>query len=116
MHPPTRRENLMRPHFYPQGALQTVEQVFAAYGQTAYLVHGLGGSSFTNELRIGTPKYDKRNDIWAVGDENDYRNKFCMGDVNIGKHHNHHYLFLNREDAEAYLAYAKVNTTWRYER
>ena len=36
--------------------------------------------------------------------------RLCLGDYNIGTHHNRHYLFHLREDAEAYLKWAKVNT------
>lgn len=93
-------------HFYPQGAIQTVEQLFAAYDQQAFKVYGLGVHSFLQEVTVPAMIYNGGIDCWFGGDR--FGDRIASGDLNIGKHHNEHYLFLNRADAEAYLAYAKT--------
>ena len=98
-------------HFYPQGAIQTNNELNRYAGCILYAVHGLGSHSFLSEYKIhpqAVVEYDddpsyKIATMALVGD----RQMFCPGDCNVEKHHNQHYLFYNKEDADAYLAYAK---------
>lgn len=106
-------------HKYPFGAIESEEPLLLGLlGQTLYGVHGLGPSSFLSEMRnvrnLHTVKfehssYSARFFDWTYPDE-DLNSSSALGDLNIGAHHNHHYLFHNREDAEAYLAWARENT------
>jgi hypothetical protein len=114
----------MTDHQYPKGAIESeaaVREILAAvwpYSEdeptvTVYYVHGLGSSSYTTEYVLGRNSQIKENNIgvfiqldWLK----EYSRDFALADCNIGSHHNHHYLFANAEDAEAYLEYAKVNT------
>lgn len=102
-------------HKYPFGAIESEKPILMGLlGQTLYGVHGLGSSSFLTEMRNVRNLHSTKNSgfraiEWTYSDE-DLDSRSCLGDFNIGAHHNHHYLFHNREDAEAYLAYAKENT------
>lgn len=98
---------------YPLGAIETEVQILP--GQTLYGVHGLGSSSFLtvmeNVRNLHTNSLGYRKIEYTVGDRDDpWDSECCLGDFNILHHHNQHYLFHNRKDAEAYLAYAKENT------
>jgi len=106
-------------HKYPFGAIESEEPLLLGLlGQTLYGVHGLGPSSYLSEMRnvrnLHTVEFEymggsARFFEWTYPDE-DLNSSSALGDLNIGSHHNHHYLFHNREDAEAYLAWAKENT------
>jgi hypothetical protein len=105
-------------HKYPFGAIESEQPLLMGLlGQTLYGVHGLGSSSFltvmqncrnlhTSVFSDGSPGFRRieytYDDAWDTG--------CCLGDFNIDAHHNQHYLFHNREDAEAYLAWALANT------
>lgn len=109
-------------HKYPFGAIESEEPILLGLlGQTLYGVHGLGSSSFltvmsnvrdlsTVELSYtgGTIRKMAYTDVTRENDSWD--TDCCLGDFNIGHHHNDHYLFHNRADAEAYLAWARENT------
>lgn len=109
-------------HKYPFGAIESEEPiVLGLLGQTLYGVHGLGSSSFltvmSNVRNLETIKLSytggtiRKMAYTDVTRENDpWDTDCCLGDFNIGAHHNHHYLFHNREDAEAYLLWARENT------
>ena len=100
-------------HFYPEGALQSELEVLQNAGNTLYFVHGLGSSSFMIEEKVVA---GQRNISYAGDAQIVYKegllsnNRIFLGDCNIGKHHNHHYLFVSKELAEKYLAWAKTNT------
>lgn len=109
-------------HKYPFGAIESEEPLLLGLlGQTLYGVHGLGSSSYltvmsnvrnlhTSVFSDGSPGF-RRIEYTDVTHENDpWDNTSCLGDLNIGEHHNQHYLFHQREDAEAYLAWALENT------
>lgn len=109
-------------HKYPFGAIESEEPILLGLlGQTLYGVHGLGSRSFltvmsnvceleTIELShsLGSVRKMAYTDVTRDGDPWD--NDCCLGDFNIGAHHNNHYLFHDRADAEAYLAHAKEHT------
>lgn len=108
-------------HKYPFGAIESEQPLLLGLlGQTLYGVHGLGSSSWltvmgncrnlhTSVFSDGSTGF--RRIEYTVGDRDDpWDSGCCLGDFNIGQHHNDHYLFHNREDAEAYLAWAKENT------
>jgi len=105
---------------YPAGAVQTIEEALKLQiGQDAYIVHGLGRQSFLSHYKIIKPEFHSLSfpQRWAIffkaryADEKKLTTSFSLGDCNIGAHHNHHFLFLELELAEAYLAHAKVNTS-----
>jgi hypothetical protein len=100
-------------HFYPQGAIQTHQELNTAAGCTVFYVTGLGSSSFMEELTIHPKAVVERSkydiDTIACVSPNS-RSYFCPGDANIVKHHNKHYVFWNKADADAYLEYAKTHT------
>lgn len=108
-------------HEYPFGAIETIEALAALKGKTVFHVHGLGASSWLTEYQdIGEPLAEEPSpDILVVYGtvDNEYakegwvRSRFCPGDVNITSHHNSHYVFHVKEDAEAYLHWAKENTS-----
>ena len=109
-------------HKYPFGAIESEEPILLGLlGQTLYGVHGLGSNSFLSEMSNvrelktvelqytgGSIRKMSYTDTTRSGDPWD--TECCLGDFNIGAHHNCHYLFHNREDAEAYLLWAKENT------
>lgn len=103
-------------HRYPFGAIENEGPLlFGLMGQTLYGVHGLGPSSFTtvmsNVRNLTTNTSGFRCIEYDVNRPKDtLRSGCCLGDFNIGAHHNAHYIFHNREDADAYLAWAKENT------
>ena len=108
-------------HKYPFGAIESEQPLLMGLlGQTLYGVHGLGSSSWltvmenvrnlhTVEFKYmgGSARFFEYTDV-THGDPWDTTS--CLGDFNIDAHHNDHYLFHQREDAEAYLAWAKENT------
>ena len=106
-------------HKYPFGAIESEKPlVMGLLGQTLYGVHGLGSSSWLTEMRNVRNLHTTESLFghegfraveWTYHDE-DLDSHSCLGDFNIGAHHNHHYLFHDRRDAEAYLAWAKENT------
>lgn len=103
-------------HQYPFGAIENEGPLlFGLMGQTLYSVHGLGARSFitmmSNVRNLSTNNSNfRRIEYDADYSGNNWKTSLCLGDFNIGAHHNDHYIFHNREDAEAYLAWAKVNT------
>ena len=103
-------------HKYPFGAIESEEPILLGLlGQTLYGVHGLGSSSFLtvmeNVRNLHTNSSGFRKIEYTVGDrDSHWDSSCCLGDFNILHHHNDHYLFHNREDAEAYLLWAKENT------
>ena len=106
-------------HKYPFGAIESEEPILLGLlGQTLYGVHGLGSSSYltvmsnvrnlhTNGSGFRAIEYDVHSS-YSMGAA--HKSSSCLGDFNIGHHHNDHYLFHNRADAEAYLAWARENT------
>ena len=108
-------------HNYPYGAIESEQSlILGLLGQTLYGVHGLGSSSFLTVMRNvrnlhTTPFIDgsqgfRRIEYTVVNRGDPWESGRCLGDFNIGHHHNNHYLFHNREDADAYLAWALLNT------
>lgn len=105
-------------HKYPFGAIEDEKAILLnLLGKTLYGVHGLGKSSFLTEMRnvrnLHTVDFkliggSARFFDWEYHDG--LKTNSSLGDFNIGAHHNRHYLFHNREDAEAYLAWARENT------
>jgi hypothetical protein len=103
-------------HFYPQGALQTVEELEWANEafETLFLVNGLGEHSFMQIEPTTGEVYTSKYDTVCYGDPNSHSYgtnvRFCPSDFNIGGHHNQHYVFTKSSDAEAYLKHAKYHT------
>jgi hypothetical protein len=100
-------------HFYPQGAMQSETEVIAAVGTTIYMVHGLGSSSSLNKETIKSGQMRVLETDWGaryVLADSKYEDKIFLGDRNIGKHHNDHYLFASEADATAYLEWALTHT------
>jgi hypothetical protein len=109
-------------HKYPYGAIENERGLlFGMLGKTLYGVHGLGSSSFltvmencrnlhTSVFSDGSPGF-RRIDYTNADKDRSWDSGCCLGDYNLGAHHNKHYLFHNRADAEAYLAWALKNTT-----
>lgn len=101
-------------HDYPKGALTCEEDLlFHLLGQTLYLVHGLGESSYLTEMievrNLHTSKYGAR--IMEYYNATHRYSSTChLADCNIGAHYNQHYFFRNRQDAEDYLQVAKKHT------
>ena len=99
----------------PKGAITDVKELmFAFLGQTIYLVHGLGSNSFITTMdNVRNLHYEgeqKYRCFEYYHTEHDYNSQCFLGDCNIDAHHNNHYLFRHKEDAEAYLEYAKSYT------
>lgn len=97
----------------PKGAITSEKELlFALLGQPLYLVHGLGASSYMDELHnvSNLHSIDKYRVFDYVNIEYGYTTQCFLGDCNIGSHHNDHYLFRNKEDACEYLRYAKIYT------
>lgn len=108
-------------HKYPHGAIEDeTGLLFGMLGRTLYGIHGLGKQSFLtvmeNVRNLHTTPSNYGDGFLKIeytdssGNES-WESSACLGDFNIGHHHNHHYLFHFREDAEAYLEWAKVNTS-----
>ena len=105
-------------HQYPFGAIESEKPIlFGLLGKTLYGVHGLGSASFmtvmqnVRNLHTNTSGYRAiEYDVDSSYSGGTYKSSGCLGDLNIGHHHNHHYLFHDLADAEVYLAWAKVNT------
>ena len=109
-------------HKYPYGAIENeAGLLFGMLGKTLYGVHGLGSKSFltvmenvrnlhTTTFYDGSPDFRRIEYTDVRYDNGSWVSGCCLGDFNIGKHHNSHYLFHNREDAEAYLAWARKHT------
>lgn len=104
-------------HKYPFGAIESEEPLLLGLlGQTLYGVHGLGSSSWLtvmeNVRNLHSTEMSGFRAIEYTDVTRDERwdTSCCLGDFNIDAHHNHHYLFHTREDAEAYLAYALEHT------
>lgn len=108
-------------HKYPFGAIESEEPILLGLlGQTLYGVHGLGSSSWLtvmqNVRNLHTSVFSdgstgfRRIEYTDVTHGDPWDNTSCLGDFNIDAHHNDHYLFHQREDAEAYLAWARENT------
>ena len=106
------------PHKYPYGAIESEKPLlFGLMGQTLYAVHGLGTKSYIHEMQ------NVRN-LHTIADgsrviDYEYQSTYVGGirethlhltDFNIGEHYNDHYIFHTREDADAYLSWAKKNT------
>jgi hypothetical protein len=103
----------------PKGAITTdKELLFAFLGQTLYLVHGLGPNSFLTEMANvhNLHNIDRFRAFDYTDKDGKYETQCFLGDCNIDAHHNDHYLFSKREDAEAYLEYAKKHTSRRVSR
>ena len=105
----------------PKGAITDVKELtFAFLGQTIYQVHGLGKDSYLITMEDvhnlhcegGQEKF-RCFDFYNV--EYDFKSQCFLGDCNIDAHHNQHYLFRHKEDARAYLEYAKIHTRSVYE-
>jgi hypothetical protein len=107
-------------HKYPHGAIEDeTGLLFAMLGRTLYGVHGLGKRSFLtvmeNVRNLHTTPSDygdgfRKIEYTGISGNESWETSSCLGDYNIGHHHNQHYLFHLREDAEAYLEWAKENT------
>lgn len=105
-------------HKYPFGAIKSEEPIILGLlGQTLYRVYGLGSSSsltvMENVRNLHTSKaagFRVLEYTDATRADSPWDSSCFLGDINIGAHHNHHYLFHDRADAEAYLAWAKENT------
>lgn len=99
---------------FPEGALQKIEEIMAVIDQpgnkTLYKVYAGDKSPATIELDDTCYlKYHRR--IWAVmkkipqADGEPYHSLvFCPGDCNITAHHNGHFIFTNKAQAEAWIA------------
>lgn len=103
-------------HKYPSGAIEDEKTLLLGLlGKTLYGVHGLGSRSFlavmTNIRNLNTKSGYRCIEYTDATNPNDtYETSCCLGDFNIGSHHNNHYIFHTREAADAYLVWAKVNT------
>jgi len=105
-------------HNYPFGAIESEKPIlFGLLGKTLYGVHGLGSASFMTEMKnvrnLHTNDSGFREieyDVDSSYSSETFKSSGCLGDLNIGAHHNDHYLFHDLADAEVYLAWAKVNT------
>ena len=109
-------------HKYPYGAIESERPLLLALlGQTLYGVHGLWSSSFltvmenVRNLHTSTDGFRRINYDCHSGTGILFESACCLGDFNIGHHHNRHYLFHDRADAEAYLARALENAaeSWK---
>lgn len=108
-------------HEYPTGAIRNEDElIFGMLGRTLYGVHGLGRQSFltvmvnVRNLHTTPGGFSKEGfrkiEYTDCSSDESWDTDTCLGDFNIGNHHNNHYLFHFRKDAEAYLAKAKENT------
>lgn len=105
-------------HRYPFGAIESEKPIlFGLLGKTLYGVHGLGSASFMTEMKNvrnlhtnGSGFREIEYDVDSSYNSDTFKSSGCLGDLNIGHHHNDHYLFHDRADAEAYLEYALHNT------
>lgn len=103
-------------HKYPFGAVESEKSLLLGLlGKTLYGVHGLGSNSFLtvmeNIQNLHTNSSFRCIEYTDATNPNDtYETSCCLGDFNIGAHHNDHYIFHTREDANTYLAWAKINT------
>jgi hypothetical protein len=104
-------------HNYPQGALQSEDEINKFVGGTLYSVHGLGEHSFLTEMK--NVSEIRTEDVWgfriisyiAITGDSEYQDYSCLGDLNIDKHYNSQYLFSDKAAAEVYLEWAKENTS-----
>jgi len=104
-------------HKYPFGALETTDAARYAENKTLYAVLGLGQqSSMEINMRISELKLTSHGTLYFTSTiENGigWEDGRChLMDHNIGAHYNNHYLFHDIEDAQAYLSWAKENTTF----
>lgn len=101
-------------HDYPKGAITNEKDLFFhLLGQPLYHVHGLGESSYLTEMvevrNLHTNEYGSRI-VEYYNAVHQYSTTCHLADCNIGAHHNQHYLFRHRQDADAYLQFAKEHT------
>lgn len=94
--------------YYPFGAVPTSELL--EVGMIIYTVHGLGSTSFLEALHINEiiePGRIATNDI-----KTGFQDRLCFHDFNVDaiNGYNSHYIFHDREDAEAYHSWALKNT------
>ena len=87
-------------HKYPFGAIESEKPLLLGLlGQTLYLVHGLGSSSFltlmedVRNLHTTASGFRSLDYTNATNPNHTYETSGCLGDFNIGKHHNDHYIF-----------------------
>ena len=109
---------LNMPHEYPCGAIQSESSLlFGLLGQTLYAVLGLGTRSYIHEMQNVRNLHTIYNESRVI--EYDYQSDYSgairatelhLSDFNIGAHYNDHYIFHTREDADAYLSWAKKTT------
>ena len=109
-------------HKYPFGAIVDEAQLQTHLGETLYSVHALGADSFLtvmyniHNLRTGNAGFRNidynytRSENRLTGLDETGTSHYCLGDFNIGEHHNDHYLFYHKDDAEGYLEWAEANT------
>lgn len=98
----------------PKGAITSEKELlFAFLGKTLYCVHGLGTDSFVTTM-VEIRNLHSNSSGQRIFEYTDlhygYDTECFLGDCNIGAHHNHHYLFSNEDDANAYLFYARKHT------
>ena len=103
---------------FPYGAIENERPlILGLLGQTLYAVHGLGESSYITAMYNTRNLHTNGSGFRAIEYDTDstysnerWKSSSCLGDLNIGAHHNDHFLFHCKEDAEAYLAWARTNT------
>lgn len=104
---------------YPYGAVQNHEALrFLIAQQTPlFVVHGLGECSYLTEIGCGVSIEDERLEnlkttitkLNTRGGKS-YCDYVCLADVNIDENCNNHFMFHEKEDAEAYLKWAMDHT------
>jgi hypothetical protein len=102
----------MRCNVVPNNPIKTVEELLTYVGKTVYHVYQSGGMSkfvfrdivsFDDLSSGGMPSISQEKNYYrgySVRRKGSYTGH--LGDVNILGHCNEHYLFGNKEDAEAY--------------
>lgn len=106
-------------HNYPTGAVEDEKMLMMSLlGQNLYGVHALGENSFLTVMNNVRNLHNCPFTAYRVIEYTDitrprdpWESSCCLGDFNIGSHHNKHYLFRTLADAEAYLQWARNNTS-----
>ena len=96
--------------YYPYGAIPRADLL--KVGDVVFRVLGLGRSSFLEILHI--KRFENNGmSIFVHGvDEKNRQDQFSLVDSNVDRlnNYNSHFIFHDRDLAEDYLAWAKVNT------
>jgi hypothetical protein len=85
-----------------KGEVKTIEEAMRLTDQSAWIVEKFSHIKTIKHITITDVKFDRG--FFLIYYLNEFGDKryFCAGDLNIGKHHNSHYLFANEVDAKAY--------------